>query len=488
MRMRAAASCLCWLALVASASAQTHPESLATLFEDVYGPNGLVLNSDDVLLDGSTHAAHFNSAFQSDFRLVNIALTSQLAGIPLPSPASGFTYKFDSGTGTFVRSTNSFGPILSDRAETIGRGRIAFGFTSQFFSFDHLDGVALTDIPAVFRHDGFEAGGGRADVVSTANMIQASVSQFAGALTYGVTDRIDVSLAVPLVRTQLSLLSNAQIYRLGTGSNVQVHYFRDDLAIGGYGSTHQYFIEGSDSGIGDLLVRTKTTLMREGTRAFAAGVDIRVPTGDEQNLLGAGAGGVRPFAAFSSSYARVFAARQPRVPVERPQRPGRRCPREHQGTAPRPVHLCRRRRPEPEQPLQHRLRRPRPARAGLTSAVDLHPERERRRRQRLTARHPVLDRILLGGGRRAGLQGERRVQGPRGIQPAIQHRGQRPVGSHRAAGRRGVGVLNPRGFAPRTPLHAPSLAAAPARSGRVARSHARSRCYLLAVFEMNSRA
>src|SRR5918992_3284206 len=28
----------------------------------------------------------------------------------------------------------------------------------------------------------------------------------------------------------------------------------------------------------------------------------------------------------------------------------------------------------------------------------------------------------------------------------------------------------PRGFAPRTPLHAPSLAAAPARSGRVARS------------------
>ncbi len=29
-------------------------------------------------LDGTTHAAHFNSAFQSDFRLVNIALTGQL--------------------------------------------------------------------------------------------------------------------------------------------------------------------------------------------------------------------------------------------------------------------------------------------------------------------------------------------------------------------------------------------------------------------------
>jgi len=302
MRMIALASCLCWLMSIAPVAAQNHPTSLATLFQDVYGPNGLVLNSDDVTLDGTTHAAHFNSAFQSDFRLVNIALTSQLTGVPLPSPASGFTYKFDSATGTFVRSTNSFGPILSDRAETIGRGRVALGFTSQFFSFDHLDGTPLTDIPAVFRHDDFQAGGGRADVVSTTNTIQASVNQYTGALTYGITDRVDVSLAVPVVRTKLSLLSNARIYRLGTGTNVQVHYFRDDLAIGGYGSTKQFFVEGSAAGIGDLLLRVKSTLMREGTRAFAAGVDVRLPTGDEQNLLGTGATGVRPFAAFSASY------------------------------------------------------------------------------------------------------------------------------------------------------------------------------------------
>jgi hypothetical protein len=306
MRKLVGAMCLCWLMMVADAAAQPHSESLATLFQDVYGPNGLVLNSDDVQLDGSNHAAHFNSAFQSDFRLVNIALTSQLTAVPLPSPASGFTYKFDSSTGTFVRTSNSFGPILSDRAETIGRGRLAFGFNTQFFSFDHLDGVRLTAVPAVFRHDNFQTGGGRADVVSTENSIEATVSQFTGALTYGLTDRVDLSLAVPVVRTRLSLLSNATIHRVGTGTNLQVHYFRDDLAIGGYGSSHQYFIEGSAGGVGDLLVRVKSTLMREGPRGFAAGIDVRLPTGDEQNLLGAGAVGVRPFAAFSTSY-RAFA-------------------------------------------------------------------------------------------------------------------------------------------------------------------------------------
>jgi hypothetical protein len=303
MQRLAATVCVCCLLSSVGAAAQ-HPATLATLFQDVYGPNGLVLNSDDVQVDGTNHAAHFNSAFQSDFRLVNIALTSQLTSVPLPSPASGFTYKFDQATGTFIRSTTSFGPILADRAETIGRGRIAFGFTQQFFSFDHLDGVPLTNVPAVFRHDNFEAGGGRADVVSTTNTIEASVSQFTGALTYGVTDRVDVSLAVPVVRTRLSLLSNANIMRLGTGSNLQTHYFRDDLAIDGYGSSHQYFVEGSAAGLGDLLVRSKATLMREGTRAFAAGLDVRLPTGDEQNLLGTGAAGVRPFAAFSSSLGR----------------------------------------------------------------------------------------------------------------------------------------------------------------------------------------
>jgi hypothetical protein len=53
--------------------------------------------------------------------------------------------------------------------------------------------------------------------------------------------------------------------------------------------------------VGDLVLRAKGTVLREGTRALAAGVDVRLPTGDEQNLLGAGAPGVRTFAAFSSS-------------------------------------------------------------------------------------------------------------------------------------------------------------------------------------------
>src|SRR6187431_147996 len=178
MRRLAVAITACWCLSAGQAAAQTQASSLATLFEDIYGPNGLVLNSDDVQLDGTNHAAHFNSAFQSEFRLVNVALTSQLATVPLPSPASGFTYSFDAATGTFMRSTRSFGPILAERGETIGRGKVAINFAYQFFSFDHLDGVPIIEIPAVFKHDNSDLGGGRTDVVATMNTIVASVSQF----------------------------------------------------------------------------------------------------------------------------------------------------------------------------------------------------------------------------------------------------------------------------------------------------------------------
>jgi hypothetical protein len=292
------------LAFAAPARAQDRPVSLATLFEDIFGPSGLVVSSEEVQVDGTSHAAHFNSAFQSDFRLVNIALTSQLAAVPLPSPASGFTYRFDPGTGTFVRSTSSYGPILTERGETIGRGRLAFGFSQQFFSFDRLDGVSLVGVPAVFTHDNFETGGGRTDVVFTENTIKADVSQYTGALTYGVTDRLDLALAVPIISTRLSLLSNARIHRVGTGLNTAVHYFRSDAGIDGRGDTHQFFAEGSAAGVGDIVMRAKAMVLKESSRALAVGVDARLPTGDEQNLLGAGAAGIRAFSAFSTSLAR----------------------------------------------------------------------------------------------------------------------------------------------------------------------------------------
>src|SRR3954469_9711713 len=146
-------------------SAPVH--SLATLFTDLYGPEGLKVDSEATLPGEQPHTAHFNSDFQFNFSQFSTALVGQLVSVPLPSPASGFTYRFDPTLGIFQRTTQSFGPILAERAETIGAGRLAIGFAVQRFTFDTVEGVDLHAVPAVFTHDNAALRGGREDVVVT---------------------------------------------------------------------------------------------------------------------------------------------------------------------------------------------------------------------------------------------------------------------------------------------------------------------------------
>lgn len=62
---------------------------------------------------------------------LNTAIATQLTLLPPASPASGFTYQYDPASGVYTRSAESFGPVMTERAETIGRHRFYFGGTFQ---------------------------------------------------------------------------------------------------------------------------------------------------------------------------------------------------------------------------------------------------------------------------------------------------------------------------------------------------------------------
>ena len=288
------------IALASPATVGAQDGKLAFLIPNLYGPSGLIVNSEALLPDGSTHSAHFNSAFQAEFTQFNISLASQLASVPLPSPASGFTYELDPALGVFKRSTQSFGPILAERAETIGKKKVSLGFNYQYFTFDTIEGVDLGNVPAVFTHDN-AAPGGRADVVTTSNAIDLKVGQFTAFLSYGLADGVDISAAVPFVKVDLGVVSQATVQRIGTASSPATHFFRDPSAPGTFGTTKTFSQSGSASGIGDVVGRLKGRLVKSGATGVAVGVDVRFPTGDEQDLLGSGAWGVKPFAVLSVS-------------------------------------------------------------------------------------------------------------------------------------------------------------------------------------------
>jgi len=160
----------------------------------------------------------------------------------------------------------------------------------------------LDVVPAVFTHDNAQLLGGRQDVITTVNSIDASVSQSTSFVTYGVTDRFDISLAVPIVSVNLKVVSDATIHRLGT-TNELTHFFRQ--SDGSVGDRRLFTAVGSASGIGDITVRLKTTVRKPESGGLAAGLDVRLPTGDADNLLGSGTTGLQPFAIWSRTYATV---------------------------------------------------------------------------------------------------------------------------------------------------------------------------------------
>jgi len=285
------------LSLVAApAAAQQTTRKLAFVIPTLYGPNGLQLTNPD-------HQAHFNSDFQANFGPLNAAFAAQITSLPLPSPASGFTYSFDPTLGVYERSAASFGPILAERAETIGKDKMYFGFAFQQFGFDQLDELSTGRIPSVFRHIPTENPAFGQDIITTNNSIDIQLQQTTMFFTYGVTDDIDVSFAVPFVNASMTVVSNATVQRIGTaGDPTLPHTFglppRDLVE-------QRFENSGEASGLGDVTVRVKGTVLEDERFGLAFGLDTRAPTGDEFNYLGSGAYGIKPFAALSLKTGRV---------------------------------------------------------------------------------------------------------------------------------------------------------------------------------------
>lgn len=294
----AGAVALCATALLA----QNEGKKLALMLPSLYSTNGEA----GFTLPNETHHAHFAESFASTAYPLDSSIGRQITLLPFASPASGFVYVFNPALGAPTRSAESFGPILTERAETIGRRRFYFAVSYQYFSFDRLDGIDLKAMPAVFRHEATTSPFG-SDYISTSTSIDLKVNQFTAFGTFGLTDRLDVSVAVPLMNVHLGAVSDAKIVRLYTppAGTPQPHYF--DASNPDGSTTNQYAANNTASGIGDVSFRVKWTVKRfEEHGGLALASDVRTPTGDAYNLLGSGAPGIRPFAALSF-YTRRFA-------------------------------------------------------------------------------------------------------------------------------------------------------------------------------------
>lgn len=305
---------------------------LACVMPNLYGPYGLVLPN-------ANFPARFNSSFQSTFSALNTAIASQITLLPIVSPASGFAYEFDKSTGVFKATTESLGPLMTERAETIGRHKIHIGAAFQRFRFGTIDGHDLHNWPAIFTHQVGTGPNGAAEpyetqFISTNNSLDLKVNQFTVYGTVGLTDSIDVSVAVPFLQIGLNAASYATINRtVGTEPAIvngtlqpccssgppYANYFdpanpaaslTNTFSNNQYASgilnnaarTNNLYFDpsrNSAAGIGDVIIRLKGRVYRGERTTLSLLTDLRLPTGDASNLLGSGAIGWKPFMALS---------------------------------------------------------------------------------------------------------------------------------------------------------------------------------------------
>ena len=241
---------------------------------------------------GSTfpsHEAHFLPG--EDQRLApylfNQSIVSQLSTFPLGSSAGGFSYTFDPTLGTYTRTTNSFGPSFAERAVTLGRNKFAFGANYQHATFKSYEGKDLDsgDIRFYLTHLIATGAFFEGDVVGTSLSMDLKTDTFALFANFGVTDRLDVGLAVPIQHVTLDASVVANIIRLATldtGPTAAIHTFA------GGASSATFTDGGSASGIGDILFRAKYRFLDTTGGGIAVAMDLRAPTGDAGNLLGTG--------------------------------------------------------------------------------------------------------------------------------------------------------------------------------------------------------
>lgn len=249
---------------------------------------------------GVSHEAHFIGADSPQVQALqqfNGQLSNELSAFPLASSAGGFTYNYDPSIGAFTRVSDSFGPIYAERASTVGKGRLNIGVNYSHFTFDRVDGLNLRDgdIRLVFTHQDVNNDHSNlepnveGDVITARLFLKVRTDITAFVLTYGVTDRLDVGVAVPIVRVSLDAQTDAVVQRIATGAASPIHTFLN-------GGTKESFRQSGDaSGVGDVLLRGKFRIIEGRLGGLAVAADVRLPTGEERDLLGTGAAQAKGF-------------------------------------------------------------------------------------------------------------------------------------------------------------------------------------------------
>jgi hypothetical protein len=243
------------------------------------------------------------------------AIASSAAHAPVSAANSGTTFRFVDGAP--VATSVSSGPLFAERAPTLGKGRVFVGFNRNAAHYSSLRGVPLNDLRLTFTHQNVTeasspgcsaAQGANCDLMGVPRLendlmlfqlnldVDVVVTSFF--VTYGLTDKMDISFALPVVSASLQGQSDAEI--IPFGGPPAVHFFGGTETNPVLHATRS--VSGNATGMGDVAARLKYNLSQTDRAGFSVLVDGRFTTGNPEDLLGTGHATVGALAIISARF------------------------------------------------------------------------------------------------------------------------------------------------------------------------------------------
>jgi len=228
--------------------------------------------------------------FAEDFGPVVRPLAGALAqsigrALPVTSASPGIVYVFDFETGVSEREEVILGQLFLERAETVGRNKANLGLSYQRVKIDTLDGDDIGEL-----HDTrFPITNPKGDVQFTIPSfgIDLETHEFTATATYGLTDDLDLNLALPVVYSDFGL---RQVLHL-------MKPRKENRLVS---------IRSAELGVGDIFLRAKYRLLRTDWARVAGGLVLRVPSGNEDNFQGTGTVELAPMLYASTKSFRIW--------------------------------------------------------------------------------------------------------------------------------------------------------------------------------------
>lgn len=247
---------------------------------DAFTTSGIFVNG----TYSNTRANYGGNTSQADVAnsLLQLIL-SQSQTFPNVSTASGFTFKVGGGDNVELES-RLYGPLFGERALTNGKGQLSVTFNAHQLRFETINGslVRNTNSGLLWGDLGYDSTG---DLGYTGICrMDINTTVYFAAANYGLRDKLDISVAVPVVHTSVEGSNEFLDYSFENNKLVPIF----DPSAGGFAPQGRYFVEGSSTGLGDIGLGAKYAFIREADKGAALSVYAKLPTGSLEDMTGTG--------------------------------------------------------------------------------------------------------------------------------------------------------------------------------------------------------